>query len=565
MRKSDKQEKTEIKENIITKLSNLNINFGALAIVLIIVFSIAITPVTLQNDTYYTIKVGEHIVNNGIDMLEPFAWHDNLIYTYPHWLYDVITYLIYSSFGFMGIYIATCVLSAILGISVYVVNKKVNKNKVISFIVTLLVMYAMNGYIAARAQLVTFILFIWTIFFIEKFLETKKKRYALGLIIIPIIIANVHAAVFPFYFILYLPYIAEYLCILIMDTVLYKSINKFILKLKYKLAKKNNNIDKINKIEQELKQLEEKVSKVKIKRDQDKKNSYKIIAKRNSNVKWLILIMIICIFTGLLTPIGDTPYTYTFKTMQGNTMNNINEHLPMTLINNNDMLIAIVIFLAILIFTKTKIRLSDLFMISGLCFLMLRTRRQASMFTLIGGVILNRLLVTLITNYKKKGIEKLEEAFKNIFVAVTLTIFVLLLSWYFAKPKLNNEIVSKSSYPVEACDYILENIDLENARFYNEYNYGSYMLFRGIPVFIDSRADVYDPKFNGLEDDIFSDFINTSSIKTYYEDTFKKYGITHVICYKNSKMNLIITKTNDLNLKELYVDDNFAIYERINI
>ena len=37
-----------------------------------------------------------------------------------------------------------------------------------------------------------------------------------------------------------------------------------------------------------------------------------------------------------------------------------------------------------------------------------------------------------------------------------------------------------SSYPVQACDYILNNIDLGKARFYNEYNYGSYMLFRGI-------------------------------------------------------------------------------------
>ena len=71
-------------------------------------------------------------------------------------------------------------------------------------------MYLIRGYIAARAQLVTFILFILTIFFIEKFLESKKKRYAIGLIIIPILIANLHLAVFPFYFVLYLPYMAEY-------------------------------------------------------------------------------------------------------------------------------------------------------------------------------------------------------------------------------------------------------------------------------------------------------------------------------------------------------------------
>lgn len=78
------------------------------------------------------------------------------------------------------------------------------------------------------------------------------------------------------------------------------------------------------------------------------------------------------------------------------------------------------------------------------------------------------------------------------------------------------------------------------------------MLFRGIPVFIDSRADLYAPEFNGKNEDIFMDFINTSSIGVFYEDTFEKYGITHVITYENSKMNMIITKTNDPHYKQLY-------------
>ena len=92
------------------------------------------------------------------------------------------------------------------------------------------------------------------------------------------------------------------------------------------------------------------------------------------------------------------------------------------------------------------------------------------------------------------------------------------------------------------------------------------MLFRGIPVFIDSRADLYAPEFSGNEDeDIFTDFISTSSISKFYEDTFKKYGITHIICYKKSKMNMIMTKTNDSKYKQLYSDDYFVVYERANI
>ena len=146
--------------------------FTIIAIILIAIVCIALTPVTFQNDTYYTIKVGEHISKYGIDMQDPFSWHENLPYTYPHWLYDLITYYIYSIFGFTGIYIATCILTVILGWSIYLVNTKIAKNQVFSFFITIGVMYVIRGYIAARAQLVTFILFILTIFLIEKFLET---------------------------------------------------------------------------------------------------------------------------------------------------------------------------------------------------------------------------------------------------------------------------------------------------------------------------------------------------------------------------------------------------------
>lgn len=132
-----------------------------------------------------------------------------------------------------------------------------------------------------------------------------------------------------------------------------------------------------------------------------------------------------------------------------------------------------------------------------------------------------------------------------------------------AKDKINDSYIDESTYPVQACDYILNNIDLGQARFYNEYNYGSYMLYRGIPVFIDSRADLYAPEFSGKQDDIFMDFIETSNISKFYEDTFEKYKITHVITYKNSKMNMIIAKTNDKKYKELYSDKYFVVYERI--
>ena len=546
------------------KLSS-SVKFTILAVILIAIFCIAITPITLQNDTYYTIKIGEHIVNDGIDMKDPFSWHENLAYTYPHWAYDLITYLIYSAFGMRGIYVTTCILSVILGLSIYMVNQKLVKNQLVSFIITVGAMYLIRDYIAARAQLVTFILFILTIFFIEEFLETKKKRYAIGLIIIPILIANLHVAVFPFYFVLYLPYIAEYIIASLAEVIIYRKISRIRINSKIKkLEKKPENKETIKKLQQELKELDEKVDKIKIKRTKELKNPYKIKMNKNDNAKWLILIMIICIFTGLLTPLGTTPYTYLVKTMQGNTTQNINEHLPMTLANDTEVICTLLLFLSILIFTKAKIRLSDLFMLGGLCYLMLLTKRQVTMFVLICSIILNRLICQIVEIYNEETIENMEKTITNKYGIIIISILMIGFSYYMVKDKLDDNYINEADYPVQACDYIIENIDLGKARFYNEYNYGSYMLYRGIPVFIDSRADLYAPEFSGKEEDIFTDFIQTSNISTFYEDTFEKYDITHVITYKNSKMNMIIEKTEDEKYKKLYQDEHFIIYERMS-
>ena len=403
--------------------------FAIIAVILIAIFCIAMTPVTLQNDTFYTIKIGEQITKTGIDMQDHFSWHEGLAYTYPHWLYDLITYYIYAGFGMTGIYVTTCILTVILGISLYIVNTKIAKNQLVSFILTVIVIYIIRGYIAARAQLLTFILFVWIIYCIEMFLENRKIRYAVGLVLISTLIANLHVAVWPFIFVLFLPYIAEYILALIADIAIYRKISIKILNFRIKLlTKSEKNVDKKLELEEKLKDIIAKNERIKVKREEDLKNPYKIKFNKNSNVKWLILVMIICAFTGLLTPLGDTPYTYLFKTMEGNTTQNINEHLPMTIIDETEALSAIVVILAILTFTKTKIKLSDLFMIGGLCLLMLASRRQITMFCLIGALIVNKMICGLFELYTKDGLERLTKMITGKVGYVIMIIVMLALS-----------------------------------------------------------------------------------------------------------------------------------------
>lgn len=185
------------------------------------------------------------------------------------------------------------------------------------------------------------------------------------------------------------------------------------------------------------------------------------------------------------------------------------------------------------------------------------------MLALLGVYSINRLVTDLFEKYDKEGIIKFTKVIASGFGKVITILLIVLLSIAIYKSQIEDKYIDESAYPVKASKYIKENLNLDEIRLYNEYNYGSYLLFEGIPVFIDSRADLYTPEFNGdIDKDVFTDFIKTSALNMHYETTFNKYNITHLIIPNNAKVNLFISK--DENYKELYKDEQFVIYERLN-
>lgn len=149
-------------------------------------------------------------------------------------------------------------------------------------------------------------------------------------------------------------------------------------------------------------------------------NLYKFKFDKEKNIKWLILIVVICAFTGLITPIKGTPYTYLIKTNEGNTTQNISEHLPLTLVKNDNMMVILTILLGILIFTRTKIKVRDFFMLAGLILLSFMSQRQVSMLVLIGNFILLKLICDLYDAIKLKV---KSESQKNTYFIATLSVF----------------------------------------------------------------------------------------------------------------------------------------------
>ena len=364
---------------------------------------------------------------------------------------------------------------------------------------------------------------------------------------------------------LFLPYIAEFLIEVVLDWNLDIKLYKLFFKIKKKITKDQT---KKELFDSKLKKLDEINLNKKEKRAKIRENPYKVKVTKNYTVLLLIAVMGIAMLTGFLNPAGDGAYTYLPKTLEGTTMNSINEHLPLTLANNFDFSITLVIFLLILIFTDTKIKLSDLFMLCGMTFLALKTRRQVSMFAIFCGPILATLISQLIAKYDRNTFKKIEDFMSGWYGSVVVTCCFIILATNMIKPRLDDEYVNKTDYPVEASNWILSNLDVENIKLFNEYNFGSYLLFRGIPVFIDSRCDLYSPEFNrdlenGIEGrDIFSEALDIDGLALDYKKEFEEYGVTHAILYDNAKLAMILE--SDSNYKKIYDQGNFKIFERLD-
>ena len=527
-----------------------------LLIILLIIFSICVVRIEFQNDTFFSIAVGRQIMDTGIDMQEHLTWHEGFTYTYSHWLYDLINLFLFNLAGFKAIYGFVVLMTIITSITLFTVLKKLNKNSyIIPFIMTVVVMILGNQYFAARAQIMSYVLFILEVYFIEKLLDTNKKRYIVGLIIIPIIIANVHAAMWMLYLVFFLPYFAE----AFFKFIGTKAKNERLIK---RLTKRIEN----EKDEQVKETLKERLNNVKkefeLYKENLKNKESKIFIKDHKYIKPLIIVFIITIFTGLLTPIGDTPYTYILKTMGGISPQNISELRAVIPIVDISFLLYMVIAILCVASSKVKINLADGFMMLGLIFMSMYSVRCIAYLLFIGSIPLARLIFSYMSNYEYNVLDIVYEKFveKKLILKAFFAFYMIVVALsVFSEINLGKKFVNEKSYPVEASEYILANLDIKSMRIFNGFNYGSYLEYMGIPVFIDSRSEMYTEQYNDTT--VFQDFVDVEKGRKTYIEIFNKYNITHALLPKNNIVTRYIV--NDSNYNLIYEDNNFVLYEKI--
>lgn len=471
----------------------------------IIIFIIAMVPKEFQNDTFFAIATGKNILKNGVQTEEKLVWHENLKFTNSRWLFDFLINIIYSKFYFVGIYVFVVIIAILQELIYFRIVYSITKNKSLSFIFTIINIYLLKDEFTGRAQIISFLLFLIEYYSINKLLETNKKIYLIVLPIISILLANFHASVFPMYFIIYLPYIAEAI------------------------------LSKIIKI----------------------KDDKVIIEKRN--IRNLLIALIFGFIFSFCVPNGVKVYSDMVNVTKGISSNIISELNPVNIKNCVELIICFIVVIFILTFTKTKVKITDLLFILGFGILSLNTIRCVFFFYLISSIGIIRIINDFIKEYNI-SLDFMNSNLKKI-VSFFLIFLLVTISIRRITENLHVDYIYTQDYPVDAINYIVENIDISNMKIYNHFNFGSYLEFRGIKAFIDSRSGVFTEEFNPGTT-ILEDWNNIVSGSVSYKDIFDKYGITHVLLYNDEIINTYIKYDKDYNL--LYQDDSFSLYEKVS-
>ena len=477
------------------------------SILLIVIILMTVTK-EMQNDTFFTIATGEHILQEGYDNVDHLTWHENLGFYKLRWAFDVAIAFIYNTFGFAGIYAFVVIIASLTGLSLFNILLKQKNNIVLSFIATVISMLLMtsNWSFTARGQIISYLLLLLEIYFIEKMISTKQKRYYIIFLVISALIVNFHASVWYMTIILVLPYLAE--------AIMHKIM-------------KNKNLEKS-----------------------------KIILEPIS-IKMLIIAILCLVLGSFISPIGTYTYTYMFKVIGGISSTFISELQQTDIISSIGMILGLIVIDILMLATKSKMKLSDILLFFGLYFMAILARRNQAFLYLIGTIPVVRLITNFFETYDTENIlEKLNNFFsKNWVLGCTTIVIVIGLSSNMVT-RIREKYVNEKKYPVEAVNFIKENLDYINLRIYNSFNYGSYLELSGIPAFVDSRSEIFTEEFNNVT--ILKDWLETSRGNVNYNDTFAKYEIDYAIVEDKEIINTYISA--DENYEKVFDDETFSIY-----
>ena len=194
-----------MREKLVSRFNNFYFLFGLLVIILVIY---QVCTNYTDSDMWFILSNGKEIVKNGIPLENPFTYIDGLSIVLQQWLWSVITWVVYSSVGSVGVVVLLMVLF-VIAVWLLCAIAKVNKcDTNVAFLVSVLLFSFMGWYfINIRPTMITVILVLAEVLVLDKYTQTCNSKHLYWLILISLLEVNLHSSLWILHFVLLVPYV----------------------------------------------------------------------------------------------------------------------------------------------------------------------------------------------------------------------------------------------------------------------------------------------------------------------------------------------------------------------
>lgn len=115
-----------------------------------------------------------------------------------------------------------------------------------------------------------------------------------------------------------------------------------------------------------------------------------------------------------------------------------------------------------------------------------------------------------------------------------------------------NEQAVERRFPVAALEY-LQDSGLDESRIYNDFPWGGFLLWNGIPPFIDGRTDMYGPEF-------LEDTLDTLFLREGWEASLDEYEIETALLTDTAPLTQMLEERDDW--EEVYRNEGAVVFVR---
>jgi hypothetical protein len=200
-----------------------------------------------------------------------------------------------------------------------------------------------------------------------------------------------------------------------------------------------------------------------------------------------------------------------------------------------------------LVLSRRKAGVTDLLLFFGFGFAGLLSARHIPLFAVVAAPVVTRALA---------GVRVPASRRPRLVVlnwVILLVVVALAGVWMADKFQADREAEAER-YPVEALAYIREQ-GLADDRVYNSYNWGGYLIWKGFPVYIDGRADVYMDAF-------MDEYVLAYQLRGDWRVPLETYDVDYVLIERGASLGRVLAEVPEW--ERVYEDEVAVIFVREN-